>query len=60
MCSFNLKSDSWRVKEQEKLNDLKVSVFQFQWKSIQALAGIVKRTMDFSVTIFRRHGLCLC
>ncbi len=48
--SFNLKSDSWWAKEQEKFKDLKVSVFQFQWKGIQALAGLVKRTMDLSVT----------
>ena len=48
--SFNLKSNSWWAKEQEKFKDLKVSVFQFQWKGIQALAGLVKRTMDLSVT----------
>ena len=48
--SFNLKADSWWAKEQEKFKDLKVSVFQFQWKGIQALAGLVKRTMDLSVT----------
>ncbi len=48
--SFNLKSDSWWAKEQEKFKDLKVSVFQFQWKGIQALAGLMKRTMDLSVT----------
>jgi uncharacterized protein YaeQ len=49
--SFNLKSDSWWAKEQAKFKDLKVAVFQFQWKGIQALAGLVKRTMDLSVTI---------
>jgi len=49
--SFNLKSDSWWTKEQAKFSELKVSVLQFDWKSIQALAALVKRTMDFSVTI---------
>lgn len=49
--SFNLKSDSWWAKEQEKFNNLAVSIFQFQWKSVQALAKLVTRTMDFSVTI---------
>lgn len=49
--SFNLKSDSWWAKEKAKFNELKVSVFQFHWKSMQALAGMVKRTMDLSVTI---------
>lgn len=48
--SFNLKSESWWAKEQKKFKDLKVSVFQFQWQGIQALAGLVKRTMDLSVT----------
>ncbi len=48
--SFNLKSNSWWAKEQKKFKDLKVSVFQFQWKGIQASAGLVKRTMDLSVT----------
>ena len=48
--SFNLKSDSWWDREQKKFEDVKVSVFQFQWKGIQALAGLVKRTIDLSVT----------
>ncbi len=49
--SFNLKSDSWWAKEQIKFKDLKVSVFQFDWKNIQALAALVQRTMDLSITI---------
>ncbi|MBU1697636.1 MAG: YaeQ family protein [Proteobacteria bacterium] len=49
--SFNLKSDSWWAKEQAKFNDLKISVFQFHWKSVQTLAELVKRTMNLSITI---------
>lgn len=49
--SFNSKSDVWWHQEQEKFNALKVSIFQFQWKDIQALAKLVQRTMDLSVTI---------
>ncbi len=49
--SFNLKSNAWWAKEQGKFKDLKVSVFQFQWKGIQAMAKLVKRTMDLSVTV---------
>ncbi len=49
--SFNSKSDVWWQQEQEKFNALNVSVFQFQWKNIQALAKLVQRTMDLSVTI---------
>ncbi|MCP3940891.1 MAG: YaeQ family protein [Desulfobacteraceae bacterium] len=49
--TFNLKSDYWWTKDRAKFNDLKASVFQFQWKNIQALAQLAKRTMDLSVTI---------
>ncbi len=49
--SFNLKSNSWWDKEQVKFADLNVSVFQFKWNNIQDLAGLVKRTMDLSITI---------
>jgi len=49
--SFNLKSDSWWAKEQAKFQNLRVSVFQFHWKNVLTLAGLVKRTMDLSVTI---------
>jgi len=51
LYSFNSKSDTWWSQGQEKFNKLPVSVFQFQWRSIQALAALVKRTMDLSVTI---------
>ncbi len=49
--SFNLKSNSWWAKEQAKFKNLKVSVFQFDWKNIQTLAALVQRTMDLSITI---------
>ena len=49
--SFNSKSNTWWDQGQEKINKLRASVFQFQWGSIQALAALVKRTMDLSVTI---------
>jgi uncharacterized protein YaeQ len=49
--SFNSKSDTWWSQGQAELKDLPVSVFQFQWRSIQALAALVKRTMALSVTI---------
>jgi len=49
--SFNLKSEAWWKKEQSKFNDLKVSIFQFQWNSIQALTALMQRTMNLSVTI---------
>jgi len=49
--SFNSKSDTWWTQSQAKFNELPVAVFQFQWKNIQALAALVKRTMALSVTI---------
>ena len=49
--SFNSKSAAWWTQGQAKLNELPVSVFQFPWESIQALAALVKRTMNLSVTI---------
>lgn len=49
--SFNLKSDTWWTQGQAKFNELPVSVVQFQWAGIQALAKLVKRTMDLSVTL---------
>ncbi|ACN17686.1 conserved hypothetical protein [Desulforapulum autotrophicum HRM2] len=50
--SFNSKSDAWWSQAREKFNGLGgVSVFQFHWQSVQALAALAKRTMDLSVTI---------
>ncbi len=49
--SFNSKSDTWWSQGGVKFKELPVSVFQFQWRSIQALAALVKRTMDLSITI---------
>ncbi len=49
--SFNSKSNIWWIQEQEKFNQLTASIFQFQWKNIQALAKLARRTMDISVTI---------
>ena len=49
--SFNSKSDVWWSQGRARFNELPVSVFQFQWTSIQALADLVQRTMDLSITI---------
>lgn len=49
--SFNSKSNVWWMQEQTKLSPLTVSIVQFPWPDIQALAKLVQRTMDFSVTI---------
>lgn len=50
--SFNSKSDAWWSQAREKFNGLAgVSVFQFHWQGVQAMALLAKRTMDLSVTI---------
>lgn len=49
--SFNSKSNVWWMQEKTKFNELTATIFQFQWPNIQALAKLVQRTMDISVTI---------
>ena len=49
--SFNAKSDVWWEQGRSGFNELAVSVFRFQWENIQALAALVQRTMDLSITI---------
>jgi len=49
--SFNSKSDVWWQQIQNKVQQLKVSIFQFDWESIKELTGFVQRTMDISISI---------
>jgi len=49
--SFNSKSDVWWGQGREKFARLGVSIFRFQWESIQELAALLQRTMNLSVTI---------
>ncbi len=51
--SFNAraKTDVWWEKNQTKFALLDASIYQFDWDVIQALAELVERTMDFSVTV---------
>ncbi len=49
--SFNSKSDTWWAQGRAKFSELPASVVQFPWASIQALAALVKRTMNLAVTI---------
>lgn len=49
--SFNSKSDVWWRQGRAGFEELPVSVFRFQWQGVQALAALVQRTMDISVTI---------
>ncbi|MCL4144367.1 UNVERIFIED_CONTAM: hypothetical protein GTU68_011622 [Idotea baltica] len=49
--SFNSKSDVWWSQGEAKFSRLDASFYRFPWESIEALAGLVQRTMDLSVTI---------
>ena len=49
--SFNSKSDVWWNKGLPDFSKLKVSFYRFPWENIQALAQLVERTMDISITI---------
>lgn len=49
---FNSKADVWWAQNQAGFSQLKkLTVTQFHWEEIQALATLVERTMDLSVTI---------
>ena len=49
--SFNSKSDVWWQQSQGDFATLDIEVHQFLFSQIQALAKLVKRSMDLSVTI---------
>lgn len=42
---FNSKSDVWWKQSKQKISQLKVSVYQFDWEEIQSLAALTQRTM---------------
>ncbi len=48
---FNSKASTWWELNSGSLTALSASIFQFQWNEIQALANMVNRTMDASITI---------
>lgn len=49
--SFNSKSDVWWSQSENKVKQMPVSVYKFEWDEIQSLAALVQRTMDISVSI---------
>lgn len=49
--SFNSKAEAWWKLEQHKFAELNAEVFRFEWRDVQALAALVERTMDFSITL---------
>jgi len=49
--SFNSKSSTWWQLEAPKLSTLSAQFFQFKWDQIEALAALIERTVNASVTI---------
>ncbi|MGL1931018.1 MAG: YaeQ family protein [Desulfotalea sp.] len=49
--TFNTKSDTWWSLSKEKLSEINVSVYQFNYSEIETLASLIKRSMDISITI---------
>jgi len=49
--SFNSKSNVWWEQGRPRFVELSADIFQLQWDSIKALASMVQRTLDISVTI---------
>jgi uncharacterized protein YaeQ len=49
--SLNTKSDVWWDQLEKKLLALCLWVYRLQWTEVQALAALVQRTMNFSITI---------
>ena len=48
---FNSKASTWWDLNREGLSTLPVSILQLQWDEIQALAKLVNRTMDATLTV---------
>jgi len=48
---FNTKSDVWWKQINEKMTQLKVSVFRFDWDNLKILASFAQRTMEISISI---------
>jgi uncharacterized protein YaeQ len=49
--SFNSKSDVWWQLSQKDFATLDVEVYQFQFSQIKALAGLLQRSMNLSLTL---------
>lgn len=49
--SFNSKAEAWWNQEQKKFAGLPAEIYRFDWHGAKALASLVQRTMDFSITL---------
>lgn len=49
--SFNSKSNVWWSQAKAKFSQLNAGFYQFEWSDIQALATLIERSMDLSITV---------
>jgi uncharacterized protein YaeQ len=49
--AFNSKAPTWWQQNQTQLREIDVSVSRFPWEQVQALAAIIDRGIDLSITI---------
>jgi uncharacterized protein YaeQ len=48
---FNSKAPTWWQQNERQLVDLRVNVYRFIWEQVEALASIIDRGVDLSITI---------
>ncbi|MCH2357207.1 MAG: YaeQ family protein [Pseudomonadales bacterium] len=48
---FNRKAEVWWSQVEDEFKRLQVTVTRFRWQEVQAMAALVQRTMDLSITI---------
>ena len=48
---FNSKAPTWWQQNEKLLSSLDADVYRFQWEQVQALASIIDRGVDLSITI---------
>ena len=49
--SFNTKSNAWWAQASAQFNKFEADFYQIKWAEIEALALLLQRTMDLSITI---------
>ncbi|GJM13245.1 MAG: hypothetical protein DHS20C12_16480 [Pseudohongiella sp.] len=49
--SFNSKAPTWWQQNEQQLSELAASIYRFPWEQVEALASIIDRGVDLSVTV---------
>lgn len=48
---FNTRASTWWEQGRDKLSGVQATIYRLRWDQVQALASLVDRTMDMSVTV---------